>query len=454
MREPINRRRSDSAASYHKPPPGRSARGGAGATSPSRRPARGGTGPQPRRLARGGTGPTPPPRRPVRGGMGPMLAVAAAAALLVVLAVGGTALSGLGGLLRPSVGTAPPAQSIPTQSIPVGVQSAPQSTVQPTMQPTAQPTPAVQEDEMYQTLYNAALAGRQTVTLHGTQQQYLDAYHRLIERPELFWIDGASYTTYTDGTIKVTLNSRYPDPAGCMRQLEKAAAEILRGVPAGANEYHKALYIHDWLVDHVTYTKRENSMDQGAYAALVERSCVCNGYTEAFQYLLEKLDVTVGSVSGVTDTGERHAWNYAVLDGEVCYFDVTWDDPVGNEHPEVIRHGWFAVTLDQMARHHYPDESEYVPVTNPQTANYHAYNGWQLDRYDADRVAAIFADQIARGSTSSLTLRCTDAQVYRQTLDALMEQDGIYDIFGAVGLPGNGFRYSADEKTFVLYLFL
>ena len=427
MREPINRRRPDCAESYHKPPP--------------------------RRLARGGTG--PPPRRSVWGGMGPMLVVAAAAVLLVVLAVGRTVMAGPDSVRRPavgsssSVGTAPSAQSVPS-----GAQSAPSSAVQPTTQSTAQPTPAVPEDEMYQTLYNAALAGQQNVTLHGTRQQYLDAYRCLVMRPELFWIDGASYTTYSNGTIEVFLTSRYADPVGCMRQLEKAAADILRGVPANATDYQKTLYVHDWLVENVTYTHRQNGMDQGAYAALVERSCVCSGYTGAFQYLLEKLGIPVGSVSGVTDTGERHAWNYAILDGETCYFDVTWDDPVGNEHPEVIRHNWFGLTLDQMAQRHYPDEGEYVPATKAQTVNYHAYNGWQLDQYDAGQVTAIFADQIARGSSASLTLRCADTQVFRQTVDALLEQDGIFDIFDALGLPCSALRYSVDEKTCVLYLFL
>ena len=404
-----------------------------------------------RSAASSGSYTSPPPRRPQRSGAGPMLLVLAAAVLLAVLAGGQGVLAALRGGAGAGVF---PGGGAASSAVQPGAASSTAASVAASAAPTAAPTPDPKEEEMYRTMYKAAAAGKATVTVHGTEAQYLAAFDRLYQHAELFWLSGASYTSYSSSDkIEVTFKSRYPDPAARMAELEQTANAILQGVPAWATQYEKALYVHDWLVQNVDYVKREDKMDQGAYAALVDRRCVCNGYARGFQYLMQKLGITTGVISGVADTGERHAWNYAILDGVTTYFDVTWDDPVNNQHPEVTRREWFGLTLAEMQPTHIADAGEYVPSATSDRCNFYLRSGWQLQRYDSAAVRAIFADQLARG-TGCFTLRCADDATYRQMVQALVDESGIYTVLEEIGCVVDSCSISRDERLRVIYFFV
>ncbi len=118
----------------------------------------------------------------------------------------------------------------------------------------------------------------------------------------------------------------------------------LRDLPRAVLE----LKVHDKLLDWVEYeedTKDNNDDIHTAYGALVNRKAVCDGYSLAFQYLLDGLDIDAVFVAGNVGKISKqagHAWNMVLLgNGEMSdrmdstdFYDVdtTWDDQSNNKH--------------------------------------------------------------------------------------------------------------------------
>ena len=91
---------------------------------------------------------------------------------------------------------------------------------------------------------------------------------------------------------------------------------------------------HDYLCENIVYYEDEYSKDivRTSYGALINGRAVCVGYAEAFDLLMEKLEIPCIIVSGSARTRsgtEGHAWNAVLYKGKMRYVDVTWDDKGG-----------------------------------------------------------------------------------------------------------------------------
>lgn len=223
-------------------------------------------------------------------------------------------------------------------------------------------------------------------------QAYHVAYGALIsDHPELFWLtQGDSGFTYTyprislTGTYPVTVSLRtaHTDAPQMVEQLESAASGLLEGVDLSQSSPQVALQIHDRLIDLVSY---DNAVAQGggtdlahtAYGALVADSsgnanrAVCDGYTYAYEYLLQKAGIECAVVNGRAgqDAGsaQSHSWILVNLDGQWYETDPTWDDvdlsvSSGSDYSDMqrealsdsaytgrLRHYLYDVTTSQMS---------------------------------------------------------------------------------------------------------
>ena len=159
------------------------------------------------------------------------------------------------------------------------------------------------------------------------------------------------FDIFTSDDVVVILEPCYNSGVSTpLSALQSAAQTALSAIPAAQSEYDKALYLHDYLAQHVRYSYGSSMDDMTAYGALVRGSAVCTGYARAYQYLLQKAGITAWTVMGTaTDKGvtEEHAWNVVCLDGAWCYIDVTWDDA-----GDVVTHDYFGLTLAQMSADH------------------------------------------------------------------------------------------------------
>lgn len=197
--------------------------------------------------------------------------------------------------------------------------------------------------------------------------------------PELFWAR-PNYYYYTAkpnlcAGIAFEYNSHYDNLDEELPLFMETADNILAGMPNGS-DYEKELYLHDVLVNRVTYTDSKLE-EQNGYTTLVEGKGVCAGYAFALQYLLMRAGIQSYYVVGYA--GENHAWNLAKIDGEWYYVDATWDDPVynGSDDPYSPYYSYFNITTNKLKEDHTPSGTPYnVPLENctATAANYYTVN--------------------------------------------------------------------------------
>ena len=80
-------------------------------------------------------------------------------------------------------------------------------------------------------------------------------------------------------------------------EVYKKSDEILENA-IGSN-YEKIQYVHNWLIDNIEYDssyKGENT--RNIYGALVKGKVVCEGYSKAFKFLLDELEIPCIIVTG------------------------------------------------------------------------------------------------------------------------------------------------------------
>lgn len=96
-----------------------------------------------------------------------------------------------------------------------------------------------------------------------------------------------------------------------------------------ASDYDKVKGIYDWLCQNVTYdndnlNNNSYTLKHSAYAALINKTAVCQGYATLFYRLALELNVDCRFIFG-TGNGGDHAWNIVKLDGLYYNLDATWD---------------------------------------------------------------------------------------------------------------------------------
>ena len=216
-----------------------------------------------------------------------------------------------------------------------------------------------------------------------------DTFHWMWdERPELFFVACKCYTipfadengNYSEpALVELEPREKYKDQPVLewYAEVRQAAEAILAQIPAGSSDAEKALFVHDYLVSNTVYDMEElRSEGSGTgytvYGALVEHEAVCSGYSSAFRYLMQLLDIPCRYYSGksVPDEGKqppilegvsgRHGWNCVWLESVPYWVDVTWDDPVdrnGNDAGGPVRHDYCFVDDETILRDHIFDSS-------------------------------------------------------------------------------------------------
>lgn len=234
--------------------------------------------------------------------------------------------------------------------------------------------------------------------IHSAFQKFYDEY------PEYFWVRNYHYSI-NGRQLKIQIE-QFQECNSV--QLEKMftemtaeAEKIITQIPADASDYDKALFVHDYLVDHTVFeyqqpdgTEQEYKICHTAYGCISKGSAVCEGYSRAFQYLMKLLSVPCGTCSGMA-AGDNHAWNYVCLDNDYYWLDLTWDDPSSLERPNVNSksHAYFLLNDEMMSRSHtLGDENAFVPKCTATKLNYFIHNGLCLDEYSLSEFDRYFTE--------------------------------------------------------------
>ena len=145
-------------------------------------------------------------------------------------------------------------------------------------------------------------------------------------------IDGG-YSYYPGEIIdyNITLYFQYYTTAEQEAVVDSAVDDLLDelNITENMRDIDKVKCIYDWLCDNIEYDYdhlNDNSykLQFTAYAALIEKTAVCQGYTNLLYRLLREVGINARCIHG-TANGGGHAWNIIELDGLYYLADATWD---------------------------------------------------------------------------------------------------------------------------------
>ncbi len=144
---------------------------------------------------------------------------------------------------------------------------------------------------------------------------------------------------------------------------------IVSTIPSNAPDVWKEKLIYDRLLIDCKYNMEaatggltdSNFYNWTAYGAIVNKTGVCEAYSEAFQLLCLYVGINNIGIVGVAEGG-GHKWNCVEIDGAWYSCDITFDDPV-NGKDGATRHDFFNLTSAEMKNKNHTVGNEYpVPA--------------------------------------------------------------------------------------------
>ncbi len=324
-----------------------------------------------------------------------------------------------------------------------------------------------EEQNVYLEILSSLLEFEENVELSSLDNNEVSYIFQCVlnDHPEIFYVNGYSYTQYTlaDTPKKLTFTGTYSMNKEEVKEkqilINDYVNQCLSGIPEGADEYETVKYIYEYLIESTEYDSSVKD-NQNICSVFIDSRSVCQGYAKATQYLLQKAGMCAELVLGRVSSGEGHAWNLVKIDGEWYYVDTTWGDASyrtenGEEvFPEqkvpAINYDYLCVTTDQISTTHIIDNVVNMPQCTSTEANYYVREGLYFTVVDEEKLKGIFSDGYDKGS-AYVTLKCASREVYDEMYEKLINNQ---EIFHYLDCPEGIVSYTDSDEQYSMSFWL
>lgn len=148
--------------------------------------------------------------------------------------------------------------------------------------------------------------------------------------------------------LQLSFQFEYNDNADQEEQMDAAVSALLAQLSPSGTDYQKIRTVYDYITANITYDYTNLNDDTyllkySPYAALVNKTAVCQGYAGLLYRLALEMGVSCRMITG-TANGGGHAWNIIGLDGSYYNVDATWDAGLTDDT-------WFLLTDSNFSDH-------------------------------------------------------------------------------------------------------
>ncbi len=341
---------------------------------------------------------------------------------------------------------------------------------------------------IYREILEQAPSGTASFTISDVSESDFNDHYKSVARdtvfainfdhPEFFWLGNGYVVDHNSINDTITIDVYQYDfwknstkKSKMVNELFSKVDEIVDEANELNSDYEKVKYIHDYVIDTTVYDMeviketglnrdKINPYEQTAYGAIVKGSCVCAGYSRAFQLLTQQLGFECAYISGEVPPDEdetepgRHAWNIIKLGGQYYYFDTTWDDTDsltdndGNVNfPGRTRYNYFALTTDEFSIEHKNNYFHY-PECNSDYYNYHSREGYAFDWYSENMLRTALEEQL-RNDTYEITFKFSDTETLEKAKKYL--SSNFNSIQSSCGYSGEYLRYVDNDLLLIYY---
>lgn len=136
--------------------------------------------------------------------------------------------------------------------------------------------------------------------------------------------DGSEGVYYYDLVFTATYHTTKAQEAKVTQRVEEVL-DAIGANDAGITNYEKTKLIYDYICENVSYdTESTDKLKHTAYAAIVNKKAVCQGYALLLYRMLEECGIDSRIIYG-TSHNELHGWNISELGSTYYLLDSTWD---------------------------------------------------------------------------------------------------------------------------------
>ncbi len=276
----------------------------------------------------------------------------------------------------------------------------------------------------------------------------------LLDHPELFFVEGYKTVVTKRGgvPIRLTISGKYgfsaKERAAAQKKIDAKVSEILAGVPDTGDEYEKVKYIFDYIVDNTDYDADADN-NQNIVSVFVNGKSVCQGYSMAVKYLMDRMGIFCTLVYGFAG-GENHAWNLVRVNGTDCYLDATWGDSSYRDYEEQNKsdrtnYNYLGANDEILKRTHKIASPAPTPKCESLEEYYFVRENSYFTNVDLLRLKSLFERSRSEGE-DILTIKCANNSVYDVFISELFYQKKISDFYE----PGQTASYIRDDMEYTI----
>ena len=254
------------------------------------------------------------------------------------------------------------------------------------------------------------------------------------DHPEIYWIqnyqyivDGNNMYFYPTYLVNTEEKSLYDN------QLEYWTDEIIKTVDKDWSDYEKELALYDYIVENTEYNL-DSDLNQ-SLISVVQGESVCLGYTKAFKYLCDKVELGCIVIEGINEDEEAHSWNKVNIDGNWYNVDSTNSNTTEmfsenydkfNITDELIslRYTEISIGENESISRESSIEFEY-PIVNSIEADYYNMKGLYIE--SLDEIEGVVSNHLEEGT---VTIRLGEQCDMKEQLQEYMKHIEFKDTDG------------------------